>query len=143
MPQLNAYLSFDGDCAEAMKYYARVLGARLEALITYADVPGGDAPTPPSHAARIMHACLVHPDFSLMAGDTPPGVPYKGVSGVMMTLTYPTAAEARRVFEALANGGRVTMPRAETFWADTFGMVTDRFGTPWGINGGSKTRPTT
>ena len=143
MPQLNAYLSFDGDCTEAMKYYARVLGAKLEALITYADVPGGDAPLPPSHATRIMHACLVHPDFSLMAGDTPPGVPYKGVSGVMMTLTYPTAAEGRRVFEALAEGGRVTMPLAETFWADIFGMVTDRFGTPWGINGGSKKRPTT
>jgi len=142
MPQLNAYLSFDGDCTEAMKYYARVLGAKLEALITYADVPGGDAPLPPSHATRIMHACLVHPDYSLMAGDTPPGVPYKGVSGVMMTLTYPTAAEAGRVFEALAEGGRVTMPLAETFWADIFGMVTDRFGTPWGINGGSKTRPT-
>lgn len=142
MPQLNAYLSFDGDCTEAMKYYARVLGAKLEALITYADVPGGDAPLPPSHATRIMHACLVHPDFSLMAGDTPPGVPYKGVSGVMMTLTYPTAAEGRRVFEALAEGGRVTMPLAATFWTDIFGMVTDRFGTPWGINGGSKTRPT-
>ena len=141
MPQLCAYLSFDGNCVEAMKYYERVLGAKLDALITYADMPGADAP-PPSHANRIMHACLVHPDFSLMAGDTPPGVPYKGMNGVMLALTYPTAGEARRVFEALADKGRVDMPLAETFWADIFGMVTDRFGTPWGINGGSKMRPT-
>lgn len=141
MPQLNAYLSYDGNCAEAMKFYARVLGARLEALITYAQAPqgSGQPPTPPSHADRIMHAYLVHPDFALMAGDMPPGMPYQGIHGVMMTLTYPTAAEARRVFDALAEGGgKINMPMGETFWADAFGMLTDRFGTPWGINGGSK-----
>ena len=137
MPQLNAYLSYDGNCAEAMKYYARVLGAKVEALITYAQAPG-DQPPPPSHANRIMHAYLVHKDFSLMAGDTPPGMPYQGINGAMMTLTYPSADEARRVFNALADGGKVTMPLGETFWADTFGMVTDRFGTPWGVNGGPK-----
>jgi PhnB protein len=140
MPQLNAYLSYDGNCAEAMKFYAKVLGAKVEALITYAQMPG-EQPAPPSHAGKIMHAYLVHPDFSLMAGDVPPGVRYEGINGVMMTLTYPTAAEGKRVFEALADGGKITMPLVETFWADVFGMVTDRFGTPWGVNGGPK--PTT
>lgn len=138
MPQLCAYLSYDGNCAEAMKFYERVLGARLEALITYGDAPMDDMPMPPEHKGRIMHAYLVHPDFALMAGDTPPGVPYAGINGAMMAITYPTAAEGRKVFEALAEGGTVTMPLAETFWADTFGMVTDRFGTPWGVNGGPK-----
>jgi len=142
MPKLNAYLSFDGNCAEAMKFYAQVLNAKLEALITYGQVPG-DQPCPSAHASRIMHAYLVHPDFELMAGDTPPGIPYQGVSGVMMALTYSTAAEGRRVFNALAEGGKVTMPLGETFWADSFGMVTDRFGTPWGVNGGAKPQPTT
>ncbi|MFN0184066.1 MAG: VOC family protein [Aquabacterium sp.] len=85
-----------------------------------------------------MHANLTHPDFALMAGDTPPGVPFEGMKGVMMTLTYDSAAEARRVFDKLAADGTVTMPLAETFWAETFGMVTDRFGTGWGVNGGSK-----
>jgi PhnB protein len=56
----------------------------------------------------------------------------------MLALTYPTSAEAKRVFAALADGGSVTMPLGETFWADVFGMVTDRYGTPWGINGGPK-----
>jgi PhnB protein len=140
MPELHAYLSFDGDCAEAMSFYAEVLGARLEALITYADVPGAAA-LPSADARRIMHAYLVHPEFSLMAGDTPPGVPYHGVNGVMLTLTYATAAEGRRVFAALGKGGKVTMPLDETFWADSFGMLVDRFGVPWGVNGGPRNPP--
>ena len=140
MPQLNAYLSFDGNCAEAMKFYARVLGAKLEALISYGQVPG-DQPTPASHADRIMHAYLVHPDFVLMAGDMPPGIAYQGVNGVMMTLTYPTAAEGRRVFEALADGGSVTMPLGETFWAESSAWSPTASAMPWGINGGSKPRP--
>jgi PhnB protein len=73
-----------------------------------------------------------------MAGDVPPGVPYAGVQGIMLALSYPTADEGRRIFAALAEGGTVTMPPGETFWAESFGMVTDRFGTPWGVNGGMK-----
>jgi PhnB protein len=140
MPQLNAYLSFDGNCAEAMAFYARLFGARVEALIPFGQMPHGQ-PVPSEFADKIMHASLVHADFSLMAGDVPPGVAYAGVKGVMMALTYDTAAEARRVFDALAEGGTVHMPLGETFWADAFGMCTDRFGTPWGVNGGSKPMP--
>jgi PhnB protein len=141
MPKLNAYLSFDGNCAEAMKFYAKVLDAKLEALITY-EQAGPQMPAPPQHGDKIMHAYLVHPDFELMAGDMPPGMTYQGVNGVMMTLTYPTAADGRRIFNALADGGKVTMPPGETFWADVFGMVTDRFGVPWGVNGGPRPRAT-
>ena len=140
MPQLHAYLSFDGTCREAMKFYERVLGAKLQALITYGETPG-DQPVPASHAGRVMHAYLAHPDFQLMAGDVPPGVPYAGVQGIMLALSYPTADEGRRIFAALAEGGSVTMPLGETFWAESFGMVTDRFGTPWGVNGGMKPPP--
>jgi PhnB protein len=137
MPKLNAYLSFDGNCADAMQFYARLFDAKLEALITYEQAQA-QMPMPGADGQKIMHAYLVHPQFEVMAGDTPSGMRYEGVKGVMMTLTYPTAAEGRRVFEALADGGTVTMPPAETFWADVFGMVTDRFGVPWGVNGGSK-----
>jgi PhnB protein len=137
MTQLHAYLSFDGNCAEAMKVYARLFGAKVETQITYGQVPGGEAP-PPSHAGRIMHAHLVGEGFSLMAGDVPPGATYSGVQGVMLALTFDTVTEAQRVYAALADGGRVQMPMAETFWAERFGMVTDRFGVPWGINGAPK-----
>jgi len=137
MTQLNAYLSFDGNCADAMRFYASVLDAKLEALITYGETPDA-MPTPPGNADRVMHAYLVHKDFVLMAGDTMAGETYEGMRGIMMTLTYPTAAEAKRGFELLAKGGSIQMPLGETFWAETFGMVTDRFGTPWAVNGGSK-----
>ncbi len=140
MPQLNAYLSFDGNCVEAMTFYAQLFGAKLEAMIPYGQMPGAE-PMPAEHAQRIMHAYLVHPDFVLMAGDAPPGVGHDGVKGIMMTLTYDTAAEARRIYAALAEGGSVQMPLGETFWAEAFGMCTDRFGTPWGINGASKPMP--
>jgi len=140
MPKLNAYLSFDGTCAEAMKFYERVLGAKLEALITYGEAPGEPC-APPTHDDKIMHAYLVHPEFELMAGDMPPGMPYGGIQGVMLALSYPTAADGRKVFDALAQGGQVTMPPAETFWADFFGMVTDRYGVPWDVNGGMRPAP--
>ena len=100
MTQLCAYLSYNGNCAEAMRFYAKVLNAKLEALITYGEMPGGD-PVPPEHAGRIMHAYLVHPDFAIMAGDAPPGVPFTGIQGCMLAITYPTVAEATRVFKAL------------------------------------------
>ncbi|MDM7943143.1 MAG: VOC family protein [Hydrogenophaga sp.] len=135
--QLCAYLSYNGDCAQAMAFYAQVLGARLESLISYGQMPA-ELPVPPEHADRIMHAYLVHDDFAIMAGDTPPGVPHTGIHGCMLAITYPTVAQATRVFNALAEGGKVGMPLGETFWADTFGMVTDRFGTPWGVNGGPR-----
>jgi PhnB protein len=137
MPQLNAYLSFDGNCADAMAFYAELFGAKLEAMIAFDQMPGGP-PVPAEHAKKIMHAHLVHRDFALMAGDMPPGMTYQGIKGVMMTLSYPAADEAKRVFAALAEGGSVQMPLGETFWAEAFGMCTDRFGTPWGVNGGLK-----
>lgn len=84
-----------------------------------------------------MHAYLVGPGFSLMAGDAM-GMPWQGVHGVAMTLNYDTVDEATRRFAALAEGGTVTMPLAESFWAQTFGMLTDRFGVPWIVNGGMK-----
>jgi PhnB protein len=140
MPQLNAYLSFDGQCVEAMNFYAKVLGGTVDPVITYGDAPAkaDDPPVPAEHADRVMHACLMHPDFVLMAGDNPPGVPFESMKGVMLTLTYDSVADAKRVFDQLAAGGTVTMPMAGTFWAEAFGMVTDRFGTGWGINGGRR-----
>jgi PhnB protein len=135
MPQPVPYLSFNGNCVEAMRFYEKVLGAEMKALISYGDSPMCDE-TPKEAHHLIMHAYLVQPDGgALMAGDTPPGMPYNGIEGVMLTLSYATQDEATRVFNALAEGGKITMPLAPTFWAKTFGMVTDRFGVGWGING--------
>ena len=93
------------------------------------------AQTPPGSADRIMHARLVSDGLVLMASDSMVGQPYEGMKGFSVSLMYPTAAEAKKAFDALAQGGRVTMPLDKTFWAEAFGMVRDRYGTPWMVNG--------
>lgn len=133
MPQLAPYLGFNGNCAEAMRYYERVLGGKLEKFITAADMPHlGEACV---GSDRIMHACLVAGDLLLMAGDSPEHLPYEGMKGFNLTLTYGDVSDAERVFNALSDGGTVTMPFQEQFWAERAGMVVDRFGTPWIVNG--------
>ena len=71
----------------------------------------------------------------LFASDQPPGMPYEGMKGVMIALQFDTVDEARHVFDALALGGKVTMPLAPAFWTKIFGMVNDRFGVSWAVNG--------
>lgn len=135
MPHPIAYLAFDGNCAEAMRFYERALGGKLEMLMSGADSPMA-AQIPKEHAHRILHARLALPGGGILfAGDAPAHVPYEGIKGVSLTLNYDTVAEARRVFDALAAGGRVTMPMQPAFWAKAWGMLVDRFGAPWIVNG--------
>ena len=135
MTQVNAYLNFDGNCAEAMRFYERTLGGKLEVMMTHGESPMA-AQTPPGSADRIMHARLAAGgQILLMASDSMVGQPYSGMKGFCLSLVYPTAAEGRKMFDALADGGRVTMPYEKTFWAEGFGMLVDRFGTPWMVNG--------
>jgi PhnB protein len=138
MPGLDNYLFFSGRCAEAMRFYERTLGGQLQALMTYAQSPE------PQHCPAgaddlVMHANLRLGDRNLMAGDVPPGMDARPMAGFALSLVYESPQEARRVFEALAQGGSVSMPMAETFWAQTFGMLSDQFGTPWMVGGGMKT----
>lgn len=130
------YLGFNGNCADAMRFYEKALGARLEMLMRGADSPMA-ADIPKEHAHRVIHARLALPGGGLLfAGDAPAGMPYEGIKGVSLTLNYDTTTEAQKVFAALADGGQITMPIAPTFWAKLCGMVVDRFGTPWIVNGG-------
>jgi PhnB protein len=136
MAQAIPYLAFNGDCAEAMRFYERVLGlgAKLEMMINGADSPVA-AQIPKEHAHRILHARLRFDDGSyLYAGDTPVHIPYDGMKGVSITMSYPSIAEGEVVFKALSEGGIVTMPFQPTFWAKSAGMLADRFGTSWAIN---------
>jgi len=134
MHQLNTYLFFDGNCADAMRFYERTLGGKLS-LMTHAESPMA-AETPPGSANRILHARLDFDGGMLMASDSMVGQPYEGMKGFSLSLIYPTEAEGRRMFDALAQGGHVIMPMQKTFWSEGFGMLVDRFGTPWMVNGG-------
>ncbi|MFL6664484.1 MAG: VOC family protein [Rhizobacter sp.] len=139
---LTPYLSFPGNTREVFAFYEKALGAKIQNLLRYADMPAsatrsescGDAPMPSGDA--IMHACLVLPGGAMLfAGDTPPGMPYEGVKGVMLALQYDSVDQAHGAFHALSQGGKVTMPLAPAFWAKTFGMLTDRYGLSWAVNG--------
>ena len=134
MLQLDSYLFFDGNCADAMRFYERTLGGKLH-LMTHGESPMA-AQTPSGSANRILHARLELDGRLLMASDSMVGQPYEGMKGFSLSLIYPTVAEAQRMFAALAEGGQITMPIAKTFWAEAFGMLVDRFGTPWMVNGG-------
>lgn len=138
MPKLDSYLFFNGTCAEAMRFYQRSLGGELEAMMTYAE-----SPDPQQCAAadkdRIMHACLVLDGRMLMASDTPPGdAAAKGMSGFALSLSYDKPEQAKVTFDKLADGGKIMMPLGKTFWAESFGMLTDKFGTAWMVSGGAQ-----
>ncbi len=134
MPQLDVYLTFDGNCAEAMRFYERTLGGKLETLMTFGESPMADQ-CPAGAEDRVMHARLNLGDRALMASDAMVDQPYEGMKNVSLTLLYSTVAEAERIFGVLAEGGQITMPFQKTFWSQGFGMVVDRFGTPWMVNG--------
>jgi PhnB protein len=130
--QLNPYLTFDGRCEAAFKLYAEALGGKIEMMMTHEGSPMA-AQVSPEWRNKIMHARLALGDTLLMASDAPPDR-YEPMKGFSVTLDIDSPAEAERVFHALAEKGTVRMPIQETFWAARFGMLTDRFGTPWMIN---------
>ena len=130
---LDPYLTFDGTCSDAMKFYQQVLGGKLQTH-TVGESPGGDQ-APPAARSRIMHARLDLGDRVLMASDdmSPQGA-WEGIKNIQLSLNYKSTDEAKRIFDALCQGGSVTMPFQKTFWAEGFGMCRDRFGTPWMVN---------
>ena len=135
MTQAIAYLGFDGNCADAMRFYEKALGGKLELMMSGADSPMADQ-MPKEFLHRIMHARLVLPGGGMLyAGDTPTNMPYEGIKGVSITVDYDSVERAEAVFNALADGGQVTMPMGPAFWAKRFGMLVDKFGTPWIVNG--------
>lgn len=144
--QFNPYLNFDGTCAEAFAFYAKVFGGRIVHQSTFGEIPPTEEmpPLPESAKGRIMHVHLQVGAQSLMGSDTMPVAPgqdpascgggYRKPQGLWVSIQAANAAEGHRVFDALAAGGAVAMPFAKTFWSEGFGMVTDRFGTPWMVN---------
>jgi PhnB protein len=138
VPKVDTYLSFDGTAAEAMRFYERTLDAKLDTLIKFGDMPNA-AQMPPGSADKVMHARLTFEGGgALMASDWIGGNSYDGMKGFSVALSYETASEARRMFNALAESGMVIMPSQPSFFAETFGMLIDRFGVPWAISGGTK-----
>lgn len=129
----HPYLNFGGNCREAFTRYQEIFGGELD-VMTMADMPPGEQEVPAEQADLVMHAALRVGDDILMASDDPTTDDFGPVQGMYVNYSVADVDEARRVFDALAEGGQITMPAGETFWAPLFGMCVDRFGTPWMVN---------
>jgi PhnB protein len=130
--QMNAYLSFHGDCEAAFGFYAEHLGGRIGEIFRYAGSPMADQ-VPADWQDKVMHGSVTIAEHVLMGGDVAPDR-YEKPQGFSLSLQIRSTTEAERVFRALAEEGMVLMPLEKTFWAARFGMIVDRFGVPWMIN---------
>ena len=127
--KVEPYLFFDGRCEQALEFYQKALGAKVDAVMRYRDNPD---PTynPPGSDDKVMHALFRIGDAPVMASDgNCTGKPT--FQGFALTLNAIDEEDAKRRFSALAEGGQVQMPLSETFFAKSFGMVADRFGVSW------------
>ncbi len=138
--RLVTYLNFNGNCAEAMAFYAKVLNGTMGPVMHFGDMPPSpDMPPLPDDAKDgVMHTFVKFGDQELMASDVMPGAcggaGYQAPHGITVAIQVDTVEEGKRIFTALSEGGKIVMPYDKTFWSSGFGMVTDRFGTPWMVN---------
>lgn len=133
--QVRPYLFFNGRCEEAVEFYCTTLGAEVEMLVRYKDSPEPLAPgmVPPGSEDKVMHTSVRIGDTTLMGSDGSCSG-QTSFQGFSLSIAVADEAEANRVFAALADGGQVQMPLAETFWTPCFGMVADRFGVSWMVS---------
>jgi PhnB protein len=132
--QLNPYLSFQGQCEAAFRFYQQCLGGNIQTMMSWGDSPMADQ-VPPEWRDKIIHATLVVGETALLGADAPPDR-YEKPGGFSVTIQIDDPAEADRIFHSLAENGIVQMPIQKTFWAALFGMCIDRFGIPWMVNCG-------
>lgn len=127
--RMSVHLHFQGNCADAFAFYAKVFQASNPFQVSYGNAPQ-EAPVPPDWKDKVMHASIPIADGLLMGCDVPPGKSTP-VGGFQICVESKDEAEVRRIYEALKEGGSVQMPLAPTFWSPLFGMCTDKFGVAW------------
>jgi PhnB protein len=127
---VHPYIAFKGDCRAAIEFYQSALGAEVVEMQTVGESPAEDM-GPPDH---IMHCSMKIGGSTIMLCDDPrPESPGPG-GNISLAIVVGDPGEARKLFDALAAGGAVVMPLMKTFWAEAFGMLTDKFGVRWMIN---------
>ena len=134
-PVVEPYLFFNGNCEEALQFYAKALGAKVEAMFRFKDSPEPPPPgmVPSGFENKVMHALLRVGNTAIMASDgcSDQNSNFQGFS---LSIAVTSEAEADRIFAALVEGGQVQMPLSRTFWSPRFGMLTDRFGVHWMVH---------
>jgi PhnB protein len=127
------HLNFNGQCKEAFEFYAKLLDGEIKFSMTWGEIPGGADQFPPETHKLIMHTTLEVDGDLIMGADSPPER-YTEPKGITVSIGVKDKAKGERVFNALCEGGKVTMPFEQTFWSPGFGMCVDRFGIPWMVN---------
>jgi PhnB protein len=130
--QVNPYLSFNGQCEAAFRFYEQLLGGQLGEIFRYAGTPLAHQ-VPTDWQDKVMHGSVTVGGQVLMGGDVAPDR-YEAPKGFSLSIQIKDATEAERIFRELSHAGSMVMPLEKTFWAERFGMVIDRFGIPWMIN---------
>lgn len=129
--QVMTQLAFNGQCRQAFELYEKVLGGKIAVMNTFGDsaakLPPGSSASAPD---QIRFAELQVGDFAILGNDVPEPE-YRPMQGFNIALHVKTADEARRIFKAFAEGGQIVTPLSDVAWSSAFGIVTDRFGTPW------------
>ena len=132
--QVEPYLNFNGRCEEAIEFYKSKLGAKVEMLMKFKDSPQQcpEGTLLPGSENKVMHSSLRIGNSILMATDGQcPGGEKESFKGFSLSLSAADNASAEKLFAALSEGGKITMPMGETFFASRFGMVADKFGVHW------------
>jgi PhnB protein len=129
-PQIS--LAFNGQCEAAFRFYEQCLNGTITFMLTWGNSPMA-ADAPPGWDTKIAHATLKIGDTAIAGSDVPPDR-YQQPKGFEVVLQMDDAVAAERVFQTLAERGRIAMPLQETFWATRFGVLVDQFGIPWSIN---------
>jgi len=127
----SVFVNFDGNCREAVEFYAEAFGAETPRMMTYGEAPGAN--TSEKDRDRIMYTDLMIGGCNVMFMDFPSDMECVKGNNIQLTLSVPDKEEVRRLFNALKEGGTVGMELEETFWSGLYGMVTDRFGVQWHI----------
>ena len=130
MKEMVTYLNFDGNARDAMQFYARCLQGEL-LLMPFSEA---NVDAPPEARDRTMHAKLTKGSCVLMASDIMPGMPFQRGNNFYICLNCESLEETERVFAALGEKGKVTMPLQDTFWGARFGLITDQFDVNWMFN---------
>jgi PhnB protein len=132
---VQPYLFFNGQCEQAVEFYRQALGAEVDMMMRFKESPEPPQPgmLPPGFENKIMHSSFRIGQTTVMASDGH-CADKTNFDGFSLSISVPSEADAERIFKALTDGGKVTMPLAKTFWSPRFGMLEDRFGVGWMVS---------
>jgi len=134
MATVNTYLNFNGNTEEAFNFYKSVFGGEFAVVQRYKDSPGCEG-MPIGDQEKLMHIALPIGGNVLMGTDITDPMPASTFgTGISLSVDAESEEEAKRLFDSLSAGGKVTMALEKTFWGALFGMATDKFGIQWMVN---------